>query len=494
MNEFLTLEQIKQIEIEALNKKLNLIDLAGNAIFTWIKNNFSVSSKIIILVGAGNNGSDVLSSAINLLKNSFLVAVLPVMQEVNDNSKSLLEIFKNHNGIILNEIPENFDNYDVIIDAILGIRINKDIDANLKIIINKINAIETEKFVLAIDTPTGLNPFTGEVYSIAVKANQTITFISDKPGFYTGEAIDIVGKVIVSPLLNIKDYKLNKSGTTIQINNLASINYKALVRKKQNASKGDFGTVAMIGGNKGMNGALCLAGQSAMLLGSGKVVLGFIDKEFVVDNFMPELMTKTIDDILNNLDQFTVLVVGPGLGTGSEAIAIIDKVLAQKLNLKVIFDADALNILSSNVELLQKFSLLSNKVITPHPKEAARLLGTTTKEIQHNRFLSVTQLYNKLNTITLLKGAGSLIKNKDTIYINRSGNVALSAAGEGDTLCGIIAAFACNLDLIDALKFAVYIHGLAADNLSQLLHGYNGILASEIAYEARQLLNNIIYL
>lgn len=495
MNEFLTLEQIKQIEVEVLNNKLNLIDLAGVAIFTWIKNNLPATSKIIVLIGKGNNGSDGLSCAIKLLQNGFSVTVLLVMNKINNSSKILLEKFRNYNGLIIDEILDDFNSYDVIIDAILGIGINNDIDTNLKVIINKINAVENKKVILAVDTPTGLNPFSGEIYSVAIKANQTITFITNKPGFYTGDAIDIVGNVIVMPLINIKEYKLSRVENSIQINNLNTIDYKALIRDQQSTSKGNFGTVAIIGGSKGMTGALCLAGRSAMLLGSGKVVLGFVDNEFVVDNFMPELIIQSVDDIINNLEKFTALVVGPGLGTDLAAVEIINRILGQKLKIKIIFDADALNILALNSQLAQKFSSLANKIITPHPGEAARLLSITVEEVQHNRFTAVNQLYTKFKAITLLKGAGSLIQNNINTFINCSGNVALSSAGEGDTLCGMIAAFlSCGLELIDALRFAVYLHGLAADNLSQVLHGYNGILASEVAYEARQLLNNILYL
>ncbi|MFN7094484.1 MAG: NAD(P)H-hydrate dehydratase, partial [Burkholderiales bacterium] len=229
--------------------------------------------------------------------------------------------------------------------------------------------------------------------------------------------------------------------------------------------------------------------------GSGKVILGPLDSSFTKDYLYPELIVKKIKHLIKHIDQYSAIVVGPGLGLGKKAVKLLAKLIEQAPSGKLIFDADALNILALNPELQQKFMQLPVKVITPHPGEAARLLATTVEVVQHNRFAAVTQLSQRYNAIVLLKGAGSLIHDTASIFINQTGNPALASGGQGDTLCGLIVACAGQgMELAEALKFAVYLHGLAADELvATTLHGYNGILASEVALSCRKLLNNILY-
>ena len=134
------------------------------------------------------------------------------------------------------------------------------------------------------------------------------------------------------------------------------------------------------------------------------------------------------------------------------------------------------------------------KIITPHPGEAARILGVTVNEVQDNRFMSVTDLVDSLNSVTVLKGAGTLIQQNNHIYINATGNPGLASAGQGDTLTGIIAGFlAQGMELLDATRLAVFIHGLAADRLIVRRNGYNGILASMVASEVCDLINELVY-
>jgi hydroxyethylthiazole kinase-like uncharacterized protein yjeF len=141
-----------------------------------------------------------------------------------------------------------------------------------------------------------------------------------------------------------------------------------------------------------------------------------------------------------------------------------------------------------------KFREVRYKIITPHPGEAARILGVTVNDIQENRFMSLTDLTDKLNSVTLLKGAGSLIQHNQLIFINTTGNPGMANAGQGDTLTGLISGFlAQGLELIDATRLAVFIHGLAADRLVIQNRGYNGILASNVASEACKVINELVY-
>ena len=280
----------------------------------------------------------------------------------------------------------------------------------------------------------------------------------------------------------------------IKFNYLNDINYDKLIRRNQNTNKGDFGVVAIIGGNVGMHGALYLAGRAALMCGSGKVILASLDDEFKPDYLMPELIVKSAKDVLNELSAYDVIIIGPGFGTNTKSLKFLTKFIEKQTQSKIIFDADALNLLAKTPELHYLFSGIRNKIITPHPGEAARLLGTTVSQVTANRFLSIADLSKKYMTTTLLKGYDSLIKIDDIIYINQTGNSALSNAGQGDTLCGIIAAlWGQGLECGDALRLAVYLHGAAAEFLSRQYGGYNGILASEIAIASRRLLNQILY-
>jgi hydroxyethylthiazole kinase-like uncharacterized protein yjeF len=286
-------------------------------------------------------------------------------------------------------------------------------------------------------------------------------------------------------------------------NTLDCIDYAPLIRKNSNTNKGDFGTVAIIGGNSGMLGSIYLAGRAAMLMGAGKVVLAPLSTQLhaPVDIVMPELMIVTLEDVLVNLNKFTVVVVGSGFGTNDHAIDVLTRIIdyPHLSGSKLIFDADALNIMATHQSLKAKFiNLLPfNKVITPHVGEAMRLLGlNNTCDIQNDRVDAVQKLSNTYKSIALLKGSGSLIYHPqaDSIIINKTGNQALSNAGQGDTLCGLIAGLtAQGVTLLTALQFAVYLQGLAADELVLQYGGYNGILATDVALNCRKFLNKILY-
>jgi NAD(P)H-hydrate repair Nnr-like enzyme with NAD(P)H-hydrate dehydratase domain len=279
-------------------------------------------------------------------------------------------------------------------------------------------------------------------------------------------------------------FKLDIPQIVHSVNSVDKINYQELVRKNQDTNKGDFGSIAIIGGGTGMYGSLLLAGRAAMFMCAGKVTLGFNGADSpVIDPLMPELMIS-----------YSALIIGPGLGLDAMALKVLIKIIKLQPKCALIFDADALNLLAIHRDLHAKFNLLSNVVITPHPKEASRLLDISVEVIQENRISAISLLQKRFNAGVLLKGHGSLICDKETLFINANGNCSLSNAGQGDALSGMIAAFvAQGLNLLSALQFAVYIQGCAADDLVSSYGGYNGILATDIIVNARKLLNKILY-
>ncbi|MCX8515296.1 MAG: hypothetical protein RL017_898 [Pseudomonadota bacterium] len=490
---FLNISQIRQIEIEALTKyKLDLMELAANCIVKFVKSKYFYDAKVLVLIGGGNNGGDGTLAAVKLKKLGYNPTIYKITNKLNPNTEMLLNEYIALEGNISNRLPLNLNTYDLIIDAMLGIGINAPLDNKLIKIINTVNNSNCCK--LAIDTPTGLDPFNAKVYGSAIKANYTITFIGDKAGFYTGGGVDLVGQLIVEPLINLLDFQEHKSvGHEVRANDLIYIDYSKLVRRQNNTNKGTYGSVLIIGGNSGMHGSICLAGRAAMLMGSGKVILASLDEKFNSNIFMPELMTISLKDAIKNLNDYSAVVIGPGFGTKIKSIKLLTKIIEQRPQSKLIFDADALNIIALDKQLQELFRLLPNKIITPHPGEASRLLNITVEMVNQDRFNCLKLLATQYNAACLLKGAGSLIDNLNGVYVNLTGNAALANAGQGDTLCGMIASLiAQGLDLSAALRLAVYIHGKAGDNLAKTI-GLNGVLASEIGLMARTILNKLLY-
>jgi len=264
----------------------------------------------------------------------------------------------------------------------------------------------------------------------------------------------------------------------------------ALPPRERNSHKGNFGSVAIIGGADGMAGAALLAARAALLSGAGRVYAALLAENApAVDLLHPEIMLRPSDKLVE-LPQLDCVVVGPGMGQSPAAIKLLEYWIAQDLPL--LLDADALNLLSMHPHL--KTATQTRKtasVITPHPGEAAKLLDCDTASIQQDRSKSALKLAKELNAICVLKGADSICAHPNgEWFINTSGNPGLASAGMGDILSGIIASFiAQSLSAFDAAKLGVYLHGAAADALVEQGTGPVGLTASEISLEVRNLVN-----
>jgi len=262
-----------------------------------------------------------------------------------------------------------------------------------------------------------------------------------------------------------------------------------LAPRPRDSHKGQFGTVAVIGGNNGMIGAALLAGRAALKLGAGCVHVGLLaDNAPGVDTQQAELMLHPARAALQ-LPRVDVLAIGCGMGTDLAAQKILHDAL--KLDASLVLDADALNMVAMRPEL--RSLLVTRKapsVITPHPGEAARLLGVNTEGVQSARAARAEELSKRLNCSVVLKGAGSLcVTQEGKTWLNNTGNPGMSGPGMGDVLSGMIAAFiAQGLSVDNALLLAVHLHGAAGDALAQQQAGI-GMTASEVTEWSRWLLN-----
>lgn len=262
------------------------------------------------------------------------------------------------------------------------------------------------------------------------------------------------------------------------------------------AHKGDCGSVAIIGGDDGMVGAVLLAARAALLSGAGRVYAAMLSHTAPsVDVLQPEIMLRKPFDLLA-LQQLDALVIGPGLGQSIAAIELLILWLkhAATRQLSIVLDADALNLIAQHTHLAELLSTCSaSTVITPHAGEAARLMASTAAYVQAHRVEVALQLAKKYHCVCVLKGAGTVCADANGNYsVNTTGNPALATGGTGDVLSGLIASLiAQGLSVMDAAKLAAYAHGLAADNLVASGTGVRGMTASELLVEVRHVINHM---
>ena len=465
--------------IEQAHSHLPLMERAGLATAQLARSIVADGGKPILMVaGPGNNGGDAFVAARYLRQWFHAVSVVFAHDaaQLPRDAAHAFEQWRAAGGETCVTPPKR--TWGLIIDGLFGIGLKRPIEGRYADWINAINASNTP--VLAIDVPSGLDADTGAVHGVCVRATHTITFIGAKPGLLTLDGPDHCGAITIDDLQLALD---NTAAPGSVLNDFSA----ELPARKKNSHKGTHGSVGIIGGAQGMSGAALLAGRAAQKLGAGRVYVGFVnDNVPAFDPNQPELMLKSADDVLK-LDHLSCLAVGPGLGTSTEAAFYLD--WAMEKNLPLVIDADALNLIAlSEARKIQLKQILTPKILTPHPAEAARLLGMTTRDVQAQRIINPNTLAHTFNAHVVLKGAGSVCASPGVPWrINVSGNPGMATAGMGDVLTGIIAALlAQGMDARDALDTAVWLHGAAADACGVTA----GLTASETIDAARKIMNS----
>jgi ADP-dependent NAD(P)H-hydrate dehydratase / NAD(P)H-hydrate epimerase len=446
----------------------------------------AAGASVLVLAGPGNNGGDAFVVARHLRAWSYHVDVVFVgdAQRLPADAHAALQALQAEgDGELLQTIPAR-QRYDLIVDGLFGTGVSRALDKPYATLVA--DATELGAPVLALDMPSGINANTGGVMGAALRAQHTITFIALKPGLLTLDGPDYRGELSVDKLgLEARQFA-PPDGYAIGSAHLRG----ALPARAKNSHKGSFGSVGVIGGAKGMVGAALLAGRAALYTGAGRVYVGLIAPlRPPVDFSQPELMLRSAADVLK-LDHASCLALGPGMGMDETAAETMRAALLGDHPL--VIDADALNLLAHDAGL-QRLILVrpAPSILTPHPAEAARLLGTDTATIQASRVDSACRLAARLNAYVVLKGAGSVCALPDRRwFINATGNPGLASAGMGDVLTGFIAALlAQGASAEQALLAGVHLHGLAADMLAARDVGPRGLTASELIVELRQLIN-----
>lgn len=481
------IEQIRALEQQAqAASSTPLMELAGAAAADWVRTHFPASAPVLCLAGQGNNGGDALVLARLLRESGYPVSVVLLGDAASlppDAARAHRQ-WIDAGGECQTQLPPA-GHWRLIVDGLFGIGLARPLADRWHSAVEWINAQPAP--VLALDIPSGLHAETGEVLGAAVVAKWTVSFIGNKPGLLTNQGPDHAGEVMVAPLVNIEPHVV-AAGRSLSGQDVAQL----LPARRKNSHKGTFGSVGVIGGAAGMVGAALLAGRAALKLGAGRVTLGLLDPDAPrVDMQQPELMLRAAEDLFY-LDHITAFVVGPGLGKSADAVHCLEMAIGRPLPL--VLDADALNLIADKPELADKLARRSAPTaLTPHPAEAARLLGLSTAEVQADRINRTELLAHRFNCAVVLKGCGSIIAGPSGEFcINTSGNPGLASAGQGDVLAGIAAAMlAQGLDALQALQMAVYLHGAAADKLVGDGIGPVGLTASEVIVAAREVLRGL---
>jgi hydroxyethylthiazole kinase-like uncharacterized protein yjeF len=448
-------------------------------------------ASVLVLAGPGNNGGDgfVLARQLKQWWHRVSVVFTGERAKLSNEAREAFDAWQAAGGETSTALAHgSLQGSGLIVDGLFGIGLERDLTGSYAELVTAMNGSGIP--VLSLDIPSGLHADSGRVLGCAVRAQHTMTFLALKPGLLTLDGPDQCGELHVRTLGLDLEQLPSPEGWVIG----SSILPGALPQRRLNSHKGTFGNVGILGGAAGMTGAALLAGRAALKLGAGRVYVGFLDsKSPSLDPWQPELMLRQAEEVLA-MESLSCLVLGPGLSQSPAARRCVEQALG--LNVPLVVDADALNLIASDRKLHAACQTRAMPtVITPHPAEAARLSGQSTAAIQNDRVGAALALAQYYQAIAVLKGVGTVVALPDgTFEINTSGNPGMASAGMGDVLSGIVAAFiAQGADAIFAASAGVYLHGAAADRLYQRIGGPIGMTASDVVESAREVLNAAIY-
>lgn len=479
----LTADELQNLEMRAANQlgADTLMKRAGAAAAELIMKRLEDAGveqrRVTLLVGPGNNGGDALACACELREKGAVVnVVLPGgRRPTSALALAQLERWTQAGGTTYDD-PYMTEKADCVVDGLFGTGLAKPITGDYLDAVLWFN--ERQALKVSLDIPSGLNPVTGHWTGSypGCSADVTITFLCVKSGLYMCEGADAAGEIVLNEL----DVSVPLSPLSV----IGTDEFPRVLRPRvKNSHKGDYGSVAVIGGTDGMIGASILAARAALISGAGRVTLECRAEHAPhVDMVYPEIMfaTKPI-----NLEDFDAIVLGCGLGTSAEAKArVIEALNCQK---PLILDADALNIIAADIKLQDMvLARRAPTVLTPHPGEAARLLRRDTAGVTADRVAACRELAVQTGAIVVLKGAGTVISMRSSrTWINPTGSPMLATGGSGDVLAGMIGAmFAQGYDMVESVLAAVYFHGLSAEGLEA------GFTAGEIAPNAMALVHD----
>jgi ADP-dependent NAD(P)H-hydrate dehydratase / NAD(P)H-hydrate epimerase len=451
-----------------------LMTRAGEAALGALRSCWPSVQRIAIVCGPGNNGGDGYVLA-RLAREQRLEVVAIGLNEpgtLQGDAQRAHDDYLGAGGSVVGWDPNCLRGADVVVDALFGVGLSRPVAGVAAQAIAAIN--ECDAHVLALDIPSGLHADTGEILGAAVRAERTLTFLGLKLGFYLGEGPNCVG-IIMLDGLELPPQALSHGDAAASLINEGAI-AELLPRRRRTAHKGQQGSVLVIGGNIGMAGAARMAGEAALRAGAGLVTVATRSENVAaIVGARPELMCRGVtraEDLTGLLEHADVIALGPGLGQDDWARMMFETALGSEQ--RTIVDADALNLLAQSPRANTRW------ILTPHPGEAARLLGKTAAEVQRDRLGAARAIAARYGGIVVLKGAGTLVVSDEGLpAICDRGNPGMASAGMGDVLTGVIAGIvAQKAELAAAARVGVLVHALAGDMAAR--RGERGLLATDL--------------
>ena len=462
-----------------------LMERAGAAAFELLREQWPDARDITLLCGIGNNGGDAYVLARLALQQGYMVHLLQLGDpgRLQGDALACAEAYREAKGAVFSyeKLPLQTD---LIVDGVFGTGLERTVAGRWRDALEAVNRHAAP--VLALDIPSGLHADTGEVLGVAVEADACISFIGLKQGMFTAQgpghcglirfnALDVPAAIYGRQLLSSRRLDWEQQSTM-------------LAPRSRAAHKGHFGHLLVIGGAPGYSGAARLAAEAAARSGAGLVSVATHPEHAAVMNLhCPELMCHAVrdgGDLLALLKKASVVAVGPGLGQRAWSRELLGRALDS--GLPMVVDADALNLLADDP--MQR----DDWILTPHPGEAGRLLGITSREVQADRFAAAARLHKQYGGVVVLKGAGTLIvdSTQRPLAVCSGGNPGMASGGMGDVLTGLLGGLlAQGFAAADAAAVGVCVHAAAGDGCAG--EGERGMLASDLLPEIRRLLNGI---
>ena len=508
-----TAEQMQELDRKAIETYripgIVLMENAGRGATEAIAEAFPdlEKMKIAIIAGKGNNGGDGFVVARYLLNSGVhaKVYLLADPKALRGEAETNCQIFQRMKGEAISvpsskdyqKVKKELERFDLLIDAIFGTGLDAEVRGYYREVIDHLNTLQ--KPIVAIDIPSGMDANSGKPLGTAIRASLTVTFGLPKVGHLIPPGPEYVGEVKVIDIgypkklveeEKIQTYLLDKKDIRAWLS----------IPRQPNTHKGDYGHLLVIAGSVGKTGAAAMACEAALRTGAGLVTLA-IPKSLnaIMEMKLTEVMTEPLPEtpkqtlslrafssIVRLCENKKAVIIGPGVGTFKETQSLLVKLL-RALDVPVILDADGLTALTSQSKVLP----VSNRslILTPHPGEMARLIRSSSKEVQDDR-ISVSRSFSQSNHLYLvLKGHRTLIATpKGEVFINPTGNPGMASGGTGDVLTGMIGGLLCQgFDILQSLQVAIYLHGLAGDLMAREL-GEKSLIATDIIQKIPELL------
>ncbi len=462
-----------------------LMQRAASSAWHSFRSRWPQARSVTVLCGGGNNGGDGHVLAALAMQSGLKVQRLSLKpRDALSGDVARAAELATAAGVGFEEWhPHTTLAGEVIVDALLGTGLSGEVEGSIKQAIKAMNTASQP--VLALDIPSGISADTGAMLGTAVEATCTVTFIGDKIGLHTGDAPAYTGDIDFRPLGVKAQAFFDIPPTAWRLDD--ALLGEAFTPRSRTSHKGSLGHVLVMGGAPGFGGAALLASQAAARLGAGKVTLATAHEHITASLVRcPEVMVRAVRGGADAADlpaSADVVVIGPGLGQESWGQAMLQSAL--KASSPLVVDADALNLLASRWPDLRR----DNWILTPHPGEAARLLGCSVSDVQADRPEAARALQRARGGIVILKGAGSLIAGPSGLVVCPYGNPGMASGGMGDILSGMLGALVGQFNSLEQSAWlGVMAHALAGDEAAKAA-GERGLLASDLASYARVLIN-----